>query len=51
MSLHWMSGLVRGYETLFAAIGQFEHADDRDADARRLRSELDAIRVRYPESA
>ena len=45
---------MRGYVSLFTASGPAKYPaedPDRDADLRRIRSELDAIRVHFPDRA
>jgi hypothetical protein len=46
-----MSRLMRGYGTLFSASGLAAYSAeyDCDADARRMRADLDAIRARFPD--
>jgi hypothetical protein len=54
MSTEWISRLARACVALYKAsaieIYPAEPAD-RDADRRRIRSELEAIRVRFPDHA
>ena len=58
MRTDWTSRLMRGYVTLFTASGIAKYPakypaedPDRDADLRRIRTELDAIRVHFPDRA
>jgi hypothetical protein len=48
---HWTSRLARAFGTVFRSPGSGRYpADfsDLDADGRRVRRELDAIRIRFP---
>ena len=54
MTSHWTSRLGRAYAALFRSPGVESYpADltDRDADGRRVRSELDAIGIRFHDHA
>ncbi|TDY08910.1 hypothetical protein BCL50_0985 [Mycolicibacterium litorale] len=49
MTSNWISRLGSGLSALFAfRPGEFANPEV-DADLRRMRSELDAIRVRFPD--
>lgn len=49
MSTQWISRLGRSLAALYEP--NLAPDDERDADARRLRSELEAIRIRFPDHA
>jgi hypothetical protein len=51
MSTNWISRLGQKLATLFSSPDWDGFYTDGDADARRMRSELDAIRVRFPDHA
>lgn len=54
MTTRWTSRLARAFARLFRSPGLGSYpADltDRDADGRRMRCELDAIRIRFPDHA
>ncbi|MGV0782842.1 hypothetical protein [Mycolicibacterium peregrinum] len=48
MARNWISRLAENLRRLH---DPDNYAGDRDVDARRVRSELDAIRVRFPDHA
>lgn len=48
MARNWISRLA---ENLRGAYDSGNYTGDRHVDARRVRSELDAIRVRFPDHA
>jgi hypothetical protein len=48
MSMNWLSRVARSWSTYFDAP---DYVCDWDADARRARIDLDAIRVRFPDHA
>lgn len=48
MARNWISRLAENLRRVYDS-GNFP--GDRDVDARRVRSELDAIRVRFPDHA
>ena len=48
MASNWISRLAENLRRLH---DPGNYAGDRDVDARRVRSELDAIRVRFPDHA
>jgi hypothetical protein len=51
MSKNWISRLGALLEQLFDVQSIGGWSDDRDADRRRILSELDAIRVHFPDHA
>lgn len=50
MSTNWISRLAQLLARLYSPVLDGYYAED-DADARRIRTELDAIRVRFPDHA
>ncbi|WP_157868758.1 hypothetical protein [Mycolicibacterium chubuense] len=48
---HWISRLAHRLADLYYSPSIGSAIDDRDADARRMRSELDAIRMHFPDHA
>jgi hypothetical protein len=52
MNTRWTSGTARAWSALFTAPGPEIYSDhgDRDADSRRVRSELAAISARFDDS-
>ncbi|BBX51391.1 hypothetical protein GCM10009645_46880 [Mycolicibacterium poriferae] len=46
---HWISRLANRLADLYYP--PTPYGDERDADARRMRSELDAIRMHFPDHA
>lgn len=48
---HWMSRLAHRLADLYYSPSIGGAFDDRDCDARRMRSELDAIRMHFPDHA
>ncbi|WP_370500929.1 hypothetical protein NWT09_10255 [Mycolicibacterium sp. jd] len=48
---HWFSRLGRRLADLYYLPPIGSSVDERDADARRMRSELDAIRMHFPDHA
>lgn len=50
MSTNWISRLAQLLVRLYSPVLDGYYAGD-DADARRIRTELDAIRVRFPDHA
>ena len=52
MSTNWISRLARALAALFSwSVPAYPEDLDRDADARRVRRELDAIRIHFPDHA
>ena len=52
MTTNWISRLAQAPAALFGWSAPAYPEDlDRDADARRVRSELDAIRIHFPDHA
>ena len=52
MSTNWISRLARALAALYSwSVPVYPEDLDRDADARRVRSELDAIRMHFPDHA
>jgi hypothetical protein len=50
MSTNWISRLAQSLARLHSPVLDGLYSE-RDADARRMRAELDAIRVRFPDHA
>ncbi len=48
---HWMSRLARQLADLYPSRSIGGALDDRDCDARRMRGELDAIRMHFLDHA
>ncbi len=48
---HWISRLAQRLADLYYLPPTAGMIDERDADARRMRSELDAIRMHFPDHA
>ena len=48
---HWISRLAHRLADLYYPPTAYGAGDERDADARRMRSELDAIRMHFPDHA
>ncbi|VEG53390.1 Uncharacterised protein [Mycolicibacterium aurum] len=46
---HWISRLGQRLADLYYMPSVGSAIDERDADARRMRSELDAIRMHFPD--
>ncbi|WP_161499479.1 hypothetical protein [Mycolicibacterium parafortuitum] len=46
---HWISRLGRRLADLYYLPSMGSAIDERDSDARRIRSELDAIRMHFPD--
>lgn len=51
MAQKWTLKVARTATGLFRTNPRNAHYEERDADARRLRVELDAIRARFPDHA
>lgn len=51
MAHNWTSKMARTAAGIFRTNPHHAHYGERDADARRLRVELDAIRARFPDHA
>lgn len=51
MASNWISRLAQGLADLYDATRVAAEHNDWDADARRMRAELDAIRARFPDHA
>jgi hypothetical protein len=51
MAQNWTSKVARKAAGIFRTNPRNSHYGERDADARRLRAELDAIRARFPDHA
>jgi hypothetical protein len=51
MSTNWISRLAQQLAAVFSSPDWDGYYTDFDADARRTRSDLDAIRVRFPDHA
>ena len=52
MSTNWISRLARALAAVFSwSVPAYPEDLDRDADARRVRRELDAIRIHFPDHA
>lgn len=48
---HWLSRLGQRLADLYYSPSTGSTVDERDSDARRVRSELDAIRMHFPDHA
>jgi hypothetical protein len=48
---HWISRLAQRLADLYYMPSMGAGIDERDADARRLRNDLDAIRMHFPDHA
>jgi hypothetical protein len=48
---HWISRLGQRLADLYYLPSADSMIDERDADARRMRSDLDAIRMHFPDHA
>ncbi|AFM16593.1 hypothetical protein Mycch_1803 [Mycolicibacterium chubuense NBB4] len=48
---HWISRLAQRLADLYYLPPMGGMIDDRDADARRMRADLDAIRMHFPDHA
>ncbi|MGE0217132.1 hypothetical protein [Mycolicibacterium sp.] len=48
---HWLSRLGQRLADLYYSPSIASSLDERDADARRMRSDLDAIRMHFPDHA
>ena len=51
MSMNWLSRVARSWSAFFGDVSTQDLACDWDADARRARIDLDAVRVRFPDHA
>ena len=51
MELHWTSKVARKAAGIFRTCPRGGYYGEHDADARRMRVELDAIRARFPDHA
>jgi hypothetical protein len=51
MAQNWTLKVARKAAGIFRALPRGSYGNEHDADARRIRVELDAIRARFPDHA
>jgi hypothetical protein len=51
MNTNWLSRLAQSWQGAFTGLRPTDLYFDTDADGRRMRSDLDAIRSRFPDHA